>query len=165
MTDGIGMASREPMTTATSASGVTTELQPDDVGSNPEKRKMRKRKCDDLSKWHLCIKKVVSKKETLEAKIQHLMMTRELLERGYEEVKKNKMVKEKVWREKMWLALNLYDANASLSAYKEYQDSERHRTQVWRNLRRIDMSIQFYRSQQTEIGLQNSKKARMGVEE
>ena len=34
-----GMASQEPMTHATSASGVTTDSQPVDAGSNPKKRK------------------------------------------------------------------------------------------------------------------------------
>ena len=33
------MASEEPMTHATSASGVTTDSQPVDAGSNPKKRK------------------------------------------------------------------------------------------------------------------------------
>lgn len=34
------MAQPEPMTTATSTSGVTTDCQPVDAGSNPKKRKM-----------------------------------------------------------------------------------------------------------------------------
>ena len=39
------MASKEPMTHATSASGVTTDTQPVDAGSNPKKRKMETESC------------------------------------------------------------------------------------------------------------------------
>jgi hypothetical protein len=39
------MASKEPMTTATSASGVTTDTQPVDAGSNPKKRKIETESC------------------------------------------------------------------------------------------------------------------------
>ena len=39
------MASKEPMTHATSASGVTTDTQPVDAGSNPKKRKMETKSC------------------------------------------------------------------------------------------------------------------------
>ena len=41
-----GMASQEPMTHATSASGVTTDSQPIDAGSNPKKRKIEEDNTD-----------------------------------------------------------------------------------------------------------------------